>query len=118
GLMWGIAAVANGIQPVILGYVFDSTGSYGWGLLYCEACVFLVAVCFFALPRACPRWNRARSPRPLARRKASERKAVGVKFLFTGASGRTSMKMIDNLLGRGVPASDLILVSRSPERNE
>ena len=51
GLMWGIAAVANGIQPVILGYVFDSTGSYGWGLLYCEACVFLVAVCFFALPR-------------------------------------------------------------------
>lgn len=51
GLMWGIAAVANGIQPVILGYVFDSTGSYGWGLLYCEACVFLVAMCFFALPR-------------------------------------------------------------------
>ena len=33
GLMWGIAAIANGIQPVILGYVFDSTGSYGWGLL-------------------------------------------------------------------------------------
>lgn len=51
GLMWGVAAVANGIQPVILGYVFDRTGSYGWGLLYCEACVFLVAMCFFALPR-------------------------------------------------------------------
>lgn len=51
GLMWGVAAVANGIQPVILGYVFDSTGSYGWGLLYCEVCVFLVAICFFALPR-------------------------------------------------------------------
>jgi MFS family permease len=51
GLMWGIAAVANGVQPVILGYVFDSTGSYGWGLFYCEVCVLLVAVCFFALPR-------------------------------------------------------------------
>lgn len=51
GLMWGVAAVANGIQPVILGRIFDTTGSYGWGLLYCEACVFLVAMCFFALPR-------------------------------------------------------------------
>ncbi len=51
GLMWGIAAVANGIQPVILGYIFDTQGSYGWGLVYCEACVFLVAVCFFFLPR-------------------------------------------------------------------
>jgi MFS family permease len=51
GLMWGVAAVANGIQPVILGAVFDRTGSYGWGLLYCEACVFCVALCFFALPR-------------------------------------------------------------------
>lgn len=51
GLMWGVAAVANGIQPVILGYIFDTTGSYGWGLLYCEACVFCVALCFFALPR-------------------------------------------------------------------
>jgi MFS family permease len=51
GLMWGVAAVANGIQPVILGRIFDKTGSYGWGLLYCEACVFLVAMCFFALPR-------------------------------------------------------------------
>jgi MFS family permease len=50
GLMWGVAAVANGIQPVILGAVFDKTGSYGWGLLYCEACVFLVAMCFAALP--------------------------------------------------------------------
>ena len=51
GLMWGVAAVANGIQPVILGRIFDTQGSYGWGLLYCEVCVFLVAVCFFALPR-------------------------------------------------------------------
>jgi MFS family permease len=51
GLMWGVAAVANGFQPVILGRIFDKTGSYGWGLLYCEACVFLVAMCFFALPR-------------------------------------------------------------------
>jgi MFS family permease len=51
GLMWGVAAVANGIQPVILGYVFDSTGSYGGGLLYCEACVFCVMVSFFLLPR-------------------------------------------------------------------
>jgi MFS family permease len=50
GLMWGVAAVANGIQPVILGAVFDKTGSYSWGLLYCEACVFLVAMCFAALP--------------------------------------------------------------------
>jgi MFS family permease len=51
GLMWGVAAVANGIQPVILGAVFDKTGSYSWGLFYCEACVFCVALCFFALPR-------------------------------------------------------------------
>lgn len=41
-----------------------------------------------------------------------------MKYLFSGASGRTSMKMIDDLLARGVPASDLILVSRSPERAE
>ncbi|HLI20910.1 MAG TPA: NAD(P)H-binding protein [Stellaceae bacterium] len=43
---------------------------------------------------------------------------MGVKYLVTGASGRTSMKIIDILLERGVPASDLILVSRSPERAE
>lgn len=43
---------------------------------------------------------------------------MGVKYLFTGASGRTSMKMIDNLLAQGVPASDLILVSRTPERED
>jgi NAD(P)H dehydrogenase (quinone) len=41
-----------------------------------------------------------------------------MKFVITGASGRTSRKMIDNLLAQGVPASDLILVSRSPEREE
>ena len=32
---------ANGIQPVILGRIFDTQGSYGWGLLYCEVCVSL-----------------------------------------------------------------------------
>lgn len=41
-----------------------------------------------------------------------------MKIVVTGASGRTSRKMIDNLLARGVPASDLILISRSPEREE
>src|SRR6201996_2662704 len=41
-----------------------------------------------------------------------------MKIVITGASGRTSRKIIDNLLARGVPASDLILVSRSPERPE
>lgn len=41
-----------------------------------------------------------------------------MKIVISGASGRTSRKIIDNLLGRGVPASDLILVSRSPERGE
>jgi NAD(P)H dehydrogenase (quinone) len=41
-----------------------------------------------------------------------------MKIVITGASGRTSRKMIDNLLARGVPASDLILISRSPEREE
>lgn len=51
GLMWGVAAVANGVQPVILGYIFDTQGSYSMGLLYCEGCVFLVAMCFLALPR-------------------------------------------------------------------
>ena len=38
-----------------------------------------------------------------------------MKIVISGASGRTSRKIIDNLLARGVPASDLILVSRSPE---
>lgn len=41
-----------------------------------------------------------------------------MKFVITGASGRTSRKMIDHLLARGVAASDLILISRSPEREE
>lgn len=41
-----------------------------------------------------------------------------MKIVITGASGRTSRKMIDNLLARGVKASDLILISRSPERAE
>lgn len=41
-----------------------------------------------------------------------------MKIVISGASGRTSRKIIDNLLARGVPASDLILVSRSPERGE
>lgn len=41
-----------------------------------------------------------------------------MKILITGASGRTSRKIIDNLLARGIPASDLILISRSPERDE
>ena len=41
-----------------------------------------------------------------------------MKIVVTGASGRTSRKMIDNLLARGVPATELILVSRSPEREE
>ena len=41
-----------------------------------------------------------------------------MKIIVTGASGRTSRKIIDNLLSRGVPASDLILISRSPEREE
>ena len=41
-----------------------------------------------------------------------------MKIVITGASGRTSRKMIDNLLARGVPASDLVLISRSPEREE
>jgi len=41
-----------------------------------------------------------------------------MKIVITGASGRTSRKIIDNLLACGVPASDLILISRSPEREE
>lgn len=41
-----------------------------------------------------------------------------MKIVITGASGRTSRKMIDDLLARGVAARDLILVSRSPERAE
>jgi NAD(P)H dehydrogenase (quinone) len=41
-----------------------------------------------------------------------------MKIVITGASGRTSRKIVDNLLARGVPASDLILVSRSPERED
>ncbi|HEY3917786.1 MAG TPA: NAD(P)H-binding protein [Stellaceae bacterium] len=41
-----------------------------------------------------------------------------MKIVVSGASGRTSRKIVDDLLARGVPASDLILVSRSPERGE
>jgi len=41
-----------------------------------------------------------------------------MKIVITGASGRTSRKIADGLLARGVPAGDLILVSRSPERAE
>jgi len=41
-----------------------------------------------------------------------------MKIVVTGASGRTSRKIADNLLARGISAVDLILVSRSPERAE
>jgi NAD(P)H dehydrogenase (quinone) len=41
-----------------------------------------------------------------------------MKIVITGASGRTSRKIIDNLLAGGVSARDLILISRSPERDE
>lgn len=41
-----------------------------------------------------------------------------MKVVISGASGRTSRKIIDHLLARGVPASDLILISRSPERED
>ena len=41
-----------------------------------------------------------------------------MKFVITGATGRTSRFIVDNLLARGVAGSDLILVSRSPERAE
>ena len=41
-----------------------------------------------------------------------------MKIVITGATGRTSRFVADNLLARGVVASDLILVSRSPERAE
>jgi NAD(P)H dehydrogenase (quinone) len=41
-----------------------------------------------------------------------------MKFVITGASGRTSRKIVDNLLARGVQAHDLILISRSPERDD
>jgi NAD(P)H dehydrogenase (quinone) len=41
-----------------------------------------------------------------------------MKIVITGASGRTSRKMIDNVMAQGVPARDLILISRSPERDE
>jgi NAD(P)H dehydrogenase (quinone) len=41
-----------------------------------------------------------------------------MKFVITGATGRTSRFIADNLLSHGVAASDLIMVSRSPERAE
>ncbi len=41
---------------------------------------------------------------------------VAMKYVITGASGRTSRFIVDGLLAKGVPAADLILVSRSPER--
>lgn len=43
---------------------------------------------------------------------------AAMRYLVTGASGRTSRMIADGLIARGVPAADLILVSRSPERAE
>ena len=41
-----------------------------------------------------------------------------MKIIVTGASGRTTRKLIDTLIARGVAPSDLILMSRSLERPE
>jgi len=41
-----------------------------------------------------------------------------MKFVITGATGRTSRMVADRLLERGVKGEDLIMVSRSPERAE
>jgi NAD(P)H dehydrogenase (quinone) len=41
-----------------------------------------------------------------------------MKFVITGATGRTSRMIADNLLARGVAGADIIMASRSPERAE
>src|SRR5690606_40658808 len=40
------------------------------------------------------------------------------KIVISGASGQLGQLVVRDLLARGVPASDLILVSRTPERSE
>jgi NAD(P)H dehydrogenase (quinone) len=41
-----------------------------------------------------------------------------MNYIITGASGRVARETIDFLLAKGVAASDLILISRSPKRME
>lgn len=49
---------------------------------------------------------------------SSSDEASAPKIIVSGASGQLGGLVVDELLARGVPASDLILVSRTPERLE
>ena len=53
GMLWAIAAIVSGLGPPLMGWVYDKTGSYQWGLSAVEGALVLimlncvwVALCF------------------------------------------------------------------------
>jgi MFS family permease len=50
GMGWACAAVAAGIGPVLMGFVYDRTGSYNSALLLAEALMGVVVLCFVLMP--------------------------------------------------------------------
>ncbi len=61
GYTWFVYAVAGATGPVVMGFVFDRTGSYRSVLTVCLGMVVLGAVAFAALPG----YSRKSSPKPV-----------------------------------------------------
>lgn len=50
GLGWACAAVAAGLGPVLMGVLYDRTGSYAIGLAVAEGAIVISAISFFIMP--------------------------------------------------------------------
>ena len=50
GMLWAIAAIVSGLGPPIMGWVYDKTGSYQWGLTGVEGALLLIMLCYFLMP--------------------------------------------------------------------
>jgi MFS family permease len=50
GMLWAIAAIVSGLGPPLMGWVYDKTGSYQWGLTAVEGALLLIMLCYFLMP--------------------------------------------------------------------
>ena len=50
GMLWAIAAIVSGLGPPLMGWVYDKTGSYQWGLTAVEGALVLIMLCYFLMP--------------------------------------------------------------------
>ena len=50
GTLWAIAAIVSGLGPPLMGWVYDKTGSYQWGLVAVEGALLLIMLCYLLMP--------------------------------------------------------------------